>query len=460
MKTVIVDKFKLREYQKPIWRALESIGTSKIKRLVIVLARRAGKDILVWNWLIKRAIMRPGIYFYLFPTFTMGRRVLFDTLTMDGLRFLDFLPREAVESINITQMKITLRNKSIISVLGSDNADSLVGTNPSGCIFSEYALQDPKGFQLLTPALRANGGFAIFISTPRGHNHFHELWKIAEQNKESWYSIRLTVDDTHHIPLEEIQEDIDQGRMSWELSRQEYWVDWDLGIEGSYYCKYIDKMKLQGRIGIVPFEPNFKVHSSWDLGVHDATCICLFQTVNNTVRIINYYANTDKGLDHYVQKLQDLARSEGYVYGRHFAPHDIKVRELGSTGGLSRLESARNLGINFDIVPNLSIDDGIEATKAALGSKIWIDEVKCAPLIKALENYRRIFDAKLNKHRDHPLHDWASDPADSFRYLCLSIPSCSDESSPEELERRYQTARMGKDNNLPRFFRDDIPNNY
>jgi phage terminase large subunit len=201
---------------------------------------------------------------------------------------------------------------------------------------------------------------------------------------------------------------------------------------------------------MVPWEAGFKVHTAWDLGVRDSTTIIFFQTIGQTVRIIDCYEKSKEGLDHYAKVLQN----KPYSYGKHIAPHDIKVKEFGS--GMTRLEKARQLGIAFTVAPDVSIVDGIEAVRSTLG-KIWIDEVACAPLVKAIENYRQEYDAKRKVYKDYPLHDWSSHWADALRYLAISLPKTRDGSSAEDIDRRYNEARYGHNQNLPPVFRTDLP---
>jgi len=331
--------------------------------------------------------------------------------------------------------------------------NSLVGTNPQGCIFSEYAIQDPRAYQFIRPILTANDGWAIFITTPRGKNHAYELFQIASESPD-WFAYRITLDETQHIPLAEIQKELAEGIMSEDLIQQEYYVSWDMGVEGAYYSRYLDKMRMKGQIGVVPYELGFKVHTAWDLGVRDSTSIIFFQTVGQTVRLIDYYENSKVGLEHYTNVLQQKARDEGYVYGKHIAPHDIQVKEFGT--GMTRLEKARQLGISFTVAPSVSIEDGIESVRSTLG-KIWIDERHCAQLIKSLENYRQEFDAKKKVYKPYPLHNFASHAADAMRYLCISLPKTRDGLSAEELDKRYQEAMYGYQSNMPSVFRDDLP---
>jgi hypothetical protein len=112
-----------------------------------------------------------------------------------------------------------------------------------------------------------------------------------------------------------------------------------------------------------------------------------------------------------------MLAQKGYNYGKHYAPHDIKARELGT--GKSRLEVAQSMGIRFEIAPSIPRIDGIGAVRGLL-SRVWIDKEKGKHLINCLKQYRKDWDEKGQRFRDHPLHDWSSNGADSFRYLCVS----------------------------------------
>ena len=108
----------------------------------------------------------------------------------------------------------------------------------------------------------------------------------------------------------------------------------------------------------------------------------------------------------------------GFVYGTHIAPHDIRVRELGT--GQSRWESAAQLGIRFTMAPALSLADGIDALRRQL-PRFWFDAEACAQGLKALRAYRRRWRAGAghgaqDQAGSGPLHDWASHAADALRY--------------------------------------------
>ena len=156
--------------------------------------------------MIRMAIRTVGVYYYVFPTYSQAKKVIWDAITNTGEKFLDYIPPAWVEGKNGQEMKITLANRSIIQLVGSDNVDSLVGTNPRGVVFSEYALQSPLAYQFLRPILLANDGWALFISTPRGKNHMWELYNIALHSPD-WFAYKLSVEETNHIPLAEIEKE-------------------------------------------------------------------------------------------------------------------------------------------------------------------------------------------------------------------------------------------------------------
>lgn len=447
IETIIkLNKFVPRFYQAPI---IDSIENKGYRRVLAILPRRAGKDITAFNLCIRQCLKKVCVIYYIFPTYSQGKKVIWDSITNTGDRILDYIPDELVESKNSQEMKIRFKNGSLLQIVGSDNFDSLMGTNPQGVVFSEYALQDPRAYQYIRPILTANQGWALFLSTPRGKNHLWELYEIALRSSE-WFCYKLTVEDTKHIPLFDIEKEKSDGLMSDDLIQQEYYTSFTMGVEGSYYAKYLDKMRIKNQIGCVPYESGFKVNTAWDLGVRDSTNIIFFQVIGQTIRIIDCYENSKYGLEHYISVL----KQKEYIYGKHIAPHDIKVREF--TSGITRIDKARQLGINFTIAPDLPIEDGIEAVRSVF-SKVWIDDNNCASLLKSLENYRQEYDMRHKVYKSHPLHDWSSHWADAMRYLCISLPRMRDGLTAEDLEKRYQQAMYGNKSNMPSIFRDDLP---
>ena len=129
------------------------------------------------------------------------------------------------------------------------------------------------------------------------------------------------------------------------------------------------------------------------------------------VRLIDYYENTGFGLGHYKQVLSD----RGYVYGQHWAPHDIQVHEL--TSGHSRIDAARQLGLYFQVTPRVEqLEDGIHAARM-LFPRCWFDRDKTAKGLEALQHYHWRAPTREPTGRALPVHDEASHGADAFRGL-------------------------------------------
>ena len=426
---------------------LYDIETAKHHNFVAngYVVHNSGKDITAFNVAIRQCLRKVCVVYYVFPTFSQAKRVIWDSITNDGKRIIDYIPKELIASQNSQEMKIRFVNGSLLQLVGSDNYDALMGTNPYGVIFSEYSLQDPTAYSYIRPILAANDGWALFISTPRGRsNHLYALYEIARES-ENWKCIRLTLDDTRHISDEAMEQE--RAELSEDLIQQEFYCSFDSGIEGAYYTKYLDKMRLETRIGDVAWEAGFPVHTAWDLGVRDSTTIIFFQNIGSSIRIIDCYENSKVGLEHYTKVIQN----KPYTYGKHIAPHDIKVKEFGT--GMTRLEKARQLGVRFIVAPSVSVIDGIESVRSML-NKVWIDSVKCANLVKALDNYRQEYDARNKIYKPRPLHDQHSHWADSMRYLAITLPKTKDNNSTkEELDARYYRAMYGADAGLPAPFR-------
>ena len=440
---VRLDKFKPRDYQLPL---LDAVLNKGYRKVLCLWCRRSGKDLTAWNLIIRMALQQVGNYFYCLPTYRQCRLVIFDSITIDQNKFIDYIPKELIKAINIQDMKITLINGSIIQLMGSDTYDtSLIGTNPRMIVFSEWSLSDERAYQFVRPIMNANHGIVVFLSTPRGYNHFYTLYQIASNSPE-WFCYKLTVEDCGHISLADIQKEIDSSEVSEDLARQEYWCDFSAGVEGSFYAKYIDRMRLKGQITDVPWEPGFQTHLAIDIGVRDSTSLIWFQCIGQTVRIIDCYQKNKEGLEHYV----NVIKSKPYTMGRYIAPHDIAVKEWGS--GQTRIAKAKELGIKFTLANNVGLMDGIESCRSAFG-KIWIDEKNCGQLIKCLENYRQEWDSKRKVYHEKPLHDANSHFADAFRYLCVSLSKTRDNLSAEDLDRRYADAMLGG-SKMPKPFHD------
>lgn len=373
-----------------------------------------------------------GNYYYTFPTYAQAKKALWDGRGKDGVKYLDYFPKELLASKpNDTEMKVRYKNGSLFQVIGVDDVDRVVGTNPSGIIFSEYSLQNPKAWEYMRPILAENKGWAIFNYTPRGKNHGHKLYEMALSNP-SWFVQKLTVDDTNSLTPEDIEEERKAG-MSEDMIQQEFYCSFISAIQGSIYWQEVNKAEKKNQFTDVPYDPRLLVHTVWDLGKDDTNCIGFYQSNGITVRKIDYLSGNKKGLPDWIREI----KRKSYNYGKHFAPHDIQVSDYSLTGNQSRLEVARDMGVEFEIVPNISVQDGIEAGRRMF-ARLYVDKTMCADWIEAIPQYTRIYDEENKIFKDKPLHDWTSHFADEHRYASLVWGSFNNESD------RYDQARVSQ----------------
>lgn len=410
--------WSLRDYQHPLWDYLEGGGS----RAIVNWHRRAGKDLFAINRIAWCMLNRPGLYWHVFPTYNQGRKVIWEGYRNDGVPFLHAFPRQLVESENNTEMRISLSLGSTYQVVGADDPDRLVGSNPIGIVFSEFALmpQAERVWQLLSPILFANGGWALFISTPRGRNFFWKLYDSAGSNPE-WFRETLTILDSKYTDAEGNERpvvtmaDIDELRgqgTDEAFIQQEFFGSFTAPLSGSYYGNILDTLDKTGKIGKVPWEPQLPVNTWWDLGVRDSTSIVCTQELASEIRVIDCYQNSGEPMSTYVKWLHE----KPYVYGKHIAPWDITVRELSV--GKARIEVARSLGIRFTVCPQHRVQDGIEAVRNTLQT-CFFDREKCAPLLEALRNYRKKYNPEMHTFGAEPVHDKYSHFADAFRTGCF-----------------------------------------
>lgn len=421
-----------RAYQMNAWAALEA----NVKRLALAWHRRAGKDDVCLHWAATAAHERVGPYWHMLPLASQARKAIWDAVNpKTGRRRIDdAFPDELRETTRENEMFIRFKNGATWQVVGSDNYNSLVGSPPVGIVFSEYALADPSAWALLRPILAENGGWALFISTTRGRNHFHKLVEYAK-TADDWYGETLTVEDTGAIPMQVIETErreleAERGKQEADaVIAQEYYCDADASIPGAYYGALMSKALKEGRIGQFPWLPSEPVGTAWDLGRGDNTVVwCFQQPPGGRVRIIDMIAGSGVGIDWYARKLKDRP----YIYADHIWPHDGGHGNIRDTDDVSLKITAESLGVRpiRVIERDARVEHGINATRQMFpliefnDSPIPFDDETPAQAkarmergLDALKQYRRKWDDALQRFVDEPLHDWASDFSDALRYL-------------------------------------------
>src|SRR6185369_14441945 len=313
--------------------------------------------------------------------------------------------------VNESELSIVFpHNGATIRLYGAENAERMRGLYFDGLVIDEaQGIPSTVLTTIILPALADRKGWLDISGTPKGWgNLLGDSFKTS-QSDPLWFCQVLKASETGILDPEELA--TLQRMMPENEYAQELECSFDAAITGAYFAKELVEAEKQGRITSVPHDPMLKTHTAWDLGIADSMSIWFFQAVGRELRVIDYYEASGYGLDHYVRTLQD----RGYLYGSHYGPHDIQVRELGT--GKSRWEIARGLGVTFTMVKEMAVADGISAARLTI-PRMWFDKQKTAIGLDALRQYREKIDEKRQVSMG-PLHDWTSHAADAFRYLCV-----------------------------------------
>lgn len=391
--------YKPREQFKPYHNRKERFAA-------IVAHRRAGKTVSCVNEEIKAALTCPlpnPRTAYIAPYYKQAKAVAWTYAKEYGLVIPDSKSNESELRIDFPH------NGGQFRLYGADNPDALRGIYLDSVTLDENADMNPKIFQeVIRPALVDRRGRATFIGTPKGRNEFYNVCQHAKK-AEDWFYLELKASETGLVPKEELKALHDM--MSDDQYDQEFECSFDAAIVGAIWGKELKDVF----IGSVPYDSSKPVYTAWDIGYTDDTSIWFFQVISGEIHVIDFYSTSGENIDHYC----DLLADKGYEYETHWLPHDAKAKTLASGGKSIQEQLAERLGWGtLQIVPSLSLEDGIQAARMTI-PKCFFDD-RCIEGIEALKQYRREWDDDKKCFRKKPLHNWTSHPADAFRYLCIA----------------------------------------
>lgn len=411
----------------------EDFHERKERWAVIVAHRRCGKTVACINDLIVKALLenKPHAqYAYIAPFYSQAKSVAW--------RYLERFSEPVMTKANQSELWVELVNGARIRLFGADNPDALRGNFLDGVVMDEMADMKPSVWgEIIRPLLADRLGWATFIGTPKGHNAFYDIYNEATK-KPNWYVKVLRADQTNLLPQSEL--DDAKASMSDNQYEQEFLCSFEAAILGAYYGQEMRRITDLERITTVDYDPMFPCHTAWDLGFNDSTSIWWFQVVYGEIRVLDHHSSNGQAIPFYTMLLDQKEDEFGYKYGYHYLPHDARAKTLAS-GGKSIIEqiSAKIDIKHLKIVPNLSLQDGIQATRLAL-TRAWFDN-RCEEGIECLRQYQREWDDDKKVFRDRPKHDWTSHSADAFRYLSLVW---KDEDSPILKDSRVKGLHIGQ----------------
>ena len=391
--------------------AFKDFHKRKERWAVLVAHRRAGKTVATICDIIRRAIVEnkeDARYAYIAPYYAQAKNIAWDYL----LKFAE----PAIVKANQSELWVELVNGAKIRLFGADNPDALRGLYLDGVVLDEYADMKPRMWgEIVRPLLTDREGWATFIGTPKGHNSFYDIYNAAQKH-ENWYVKTLRADQSGLIPQNELLDA--QSSMSSNQYEQEFLCSFEAAILGAYYGQEMRRITDLGRITDIEYDDMFPCHTAWDLGFNDSTSIWWFQVVHGEIRVLDHHSSNGQAIPYYTGLIKQKEEEFGYKYGIHWLPHDARAKTLAS-GGKSIIEQiSTKIDIKqLKIVPNLSLQDGIQATRLAL-NRTWFHN-RCEEGIECLRQYQREWDDDKKVFRDRPKHDWTSHSADAMRYLAI-----------------------------------------
>jgi phage terminase large subunit len=414
--TLPYNGWRPRHYQQKLWNFLEHGG----KRAVAVWHRRSGKDETTLHWTACAAMQKPGQYWHMLPQAEQARKAIWAAVNPHtGKRRIDeAFPQELREATRENDMFIRFKNGSTWQVVGSDNYNSLVGSPPVGIVFSEWALSDPSSWAYLRPILRENGGWALFIYTPRGRNHGATTYESHRDDPE-WFVQKLTAEDTDVFSKESLAQELREyirefGKADGEARfKQEYLCDFNVAVIGAYYGQQLTQAEDEGRLTTVRHDKSLKVDTWWDLGRRDPTSVWFVQLAANEIRVIDHFSESYCEPNELAKMLQERREKYGYVYGDHIVPHDAGQIRQGM-GNKSLQSMFFELGFSMSVQPRDDIQPGIVRTRQILDRCVF-DREKCQLGLESLRNYHKEWSDRTKSYANQPKHDWSSHDADAFR---------------------------------------------
>ena len=386
---------------------------------VVVAHRRAGKTVACIYEAVIRALYTPkknARYAYIAPFFRQAKDVAWV--------YLKQATSGIAQEVRESELRVILPNGAWITLYGADNPDALRGIYLDGVIVDEIADCRPSLWgEVLLPTLADRRGWAVFIGTVKGKNHFYDMWENAK-NDPSWFSLLLKPEDTHVLSNEDLQEL--QKQMDEPQYAQEFLCDFTAAVKGTFYADQIQQLEAEGKITPRPlYDPDLPVQCAADLGYTDSTAFWFWQEAPDGIRIIDYYQAQGEPLNHYI----DMLESKPYNYERVWLPHDARAKTLQT--GRSTVEQILETGLPCSITPNLKVLDGINAVRKILPD-CHFDLATTHEGVEALRAYKREFNELTKSFRDKPLHNWASDGSDAFRYLAIVCQRGRVEEKPQK----------------------------
>jgi hypothetical protein len=384
------------------------------------IARRGGKDMTAFAYAARKMAESPMNVVLVFPTKKQGYDSFWTNTENDGFKTLDHIPKELVaqRTNDVNNMKITLKNGSVFTLLGAGDPDALRGANGKLYIFSEFVDIDSAALDVIRPIVAVNGGQIIIQSTPKIDGISGGTFKILfDRAKKKANQFAILIKATEYLSaeiLEDLRQECIERNGNDFFWRQEYMCDWGQASSTSYYGAALMANAKLRNLGLFAYDPAFPAYTAWDLGTADSTAITFFQYIKKKPRIIDYHETHDIGY----APIVNFLGTKPYNMAWHFIPHDGSVRD--QSDAIQRITKLEDLGlINASLLTRENKEDGIRRAVEQI-IKTEINKGTTHELLRKLRLYKRKFNG-LTGDYEGPEHKTESHAADSIRYMFTAI---------------------------------------
>lgn len=376
---------------------------------ILTCHRRSGKTVAITNDLLIGALeeerQRPQLA-YIAPTYAQAKRIAWEYLK-------DYVRPFLKEPPNESELRVDLKNNGRIFLAGSDNPDSLRGLYLDGAVIDEAASSHPSVWtQIIRPALADRNGWAVLASTPKGKNHFYDMWLSAEANPE-WYRLLIRADESQIIPAKELL--LLRQEMPTDEFEQEMLCSFTATSKGAILFREIEEAAATGRI--VDYEihdPTSEVYVAADLGFRDTAAFWFAQKTPTGIQCIDYMEDAGLDADDWIERLKNAQFPPDEVW----LPHDARARTFTTRN--SALETFLRAGIQVRVVPRTTVLDRINAARV-VARHTTFNGVRCRSGLSSLREWTFEWNADTKSYSRTPMHNWASHGADAFSYLSQMI---------------------------------------
>ena len=348
------------------------IFLSSSRFVSVVAGRRFGKTFLSTGKILEQAVKGPNRnVWYVAPTYGAAKEIAWDML-------IHTIPPEYVSKTNESSLTLRLINGSVIALKGAEKPNNLRGRALDFVVMDEFADMRPEAwYEVLRPSLSDRQGGAMFIGTPKGRNHFYDLWAKGVDGANDWESFQYTTLDGGNVPAEEIEAaraDLDKRTFN-----QEYCAEFVTYAGLIYYGFSREDSVLD--IG----DDNGTLHVGMDFNLDPMSaviCIRKGEKLYAVDEIVMFGSNTDE----MVAELKDRYGNRNVI----IYPDPASRQRKTSAGGRTDLSILQNAGFSVKAKNSHAlVRDRINAVNSRLlsgdGERHLFVSSKCKQTIKSLE---------------------------------------------------------------------------